>query len=36
MMQYGLDLSGSRYGLVEGCSEHGNKLLATIECWESL
>jgi hypothetical protein len=32
----GLDVSGSRYGSLEGSFEHGNELSGSIECWEIL
>jgi hypothetical protein len=31
---YGLARSGSEYGLVEGCCEHFDETLGSINCWE--
>jgi hypothetical protein len=33
---YGLDLSSSGQGLVEGSCEHGNESSGSIKCWEVL
>jgi hypothetical protein len=33
---YGLDLTGSKYGPVQGSCEHGNKLSDSIKCREVL
>jgi hypothetical protein len=30
---YGLDRTGSGWGPVEGCCEHGNEPPGTIKCW---
>jgi hypothetical protein len=33
MAECGLDSFGTRWGPVAGCSEHGNELLDSIQCW---
>jgi hypothetical protein len=33
---YGLDRSGSGYGPVKDCCEHGNEPSDSIKCWEVL
>jgi hypothetical protein len=35
-MGYGLDLSDSGQGTVEGCCEYGNEPSSYIKCWEIL
>jgi hypothetical protein len=34
MKRYGLNLSGSGWGQVEGFCEHGNEPFGSIKCWE--